>query len=137
MVSNLSAFKWTFLFGLISLSGLKAQAEQWDVVAISDTNATFYYDRATILRDGDQFTYWQLANYANPIAFGSEKIFSSRTQLLIDCKRHTYHMVYIFDYSKPFASGDLVHLDLTGTTPIYSTLPGSIDEVVEQQICKD
>jgi hypothetical protein len=34
MVSNLSAFKWALLFGLMSLSGLKAQAEQWDVVAI-------------------------------------------------------------------------------------------------------
>ncbi|MBU3628918.1 surface-adhesin E family protein [Polynucleobacter sp. AP-Reno-20A-A9] len=136
-VRKLNAFRWLLVVGILYLCALRVQAEQWDVVAISETNATFYYDPATVIKDSYRFTYWQLANYANPIAFGDEMIFSSKTQLLVDCKSHTYHMVYIFDYSKPFAAGHLVHVDLTGNTPVYSASTGSIDAIVEGQICKN
>jgi len=125
-----------FIAAIFLLATLNANAELWNAVVVSETGTTFFYDPTSIIRDGNMVKYWELENYPEPLVAGNIILLSSKIQMLVDCQNKKYKNLNIFDYSKSFATGDLVKIDLTGNSPWNPITPGSVDNALFDFVCK-
>jgi hypothetical protein len=125
-----------FVAAILLLIAINANAELWDAAVTSETGTTFFYDPTNIIRDGNMVKYWELENYSKPLIAGNIILLSSKIQMLVDCQNKKYKNLNIFDYSKSFATGDLVHVDLTGNSPWNLITPGSVDNALFDFVCK-
>jgi hypothetical protein len=120
---------------LLAISSVNAQV--WDSIAESENGTEYLYDPNSVTREGDLVKFWELKNYLKPQKSGGSSIGSSKIQLLADCKEPRYQIINIFNYSKPYAAGDLISTDLTGSSPWYKVVPESVASSVYQTLCKD
>ena len=96
--------KKLFLIGLMMLSG-SAWAE-WVMYGEHDT-ATFYYDPATIRKDGNMRQVWVLLNWRKR---DKDNVMSHRLRYEYDCKQERYRFLAISEHSEPMAGGKVLSM---------------------------
>ena len=88
---------------------------------MEDTNNEVHYmDTDTIVSDGVLRKVWQLTDRKKA---GSDGVMSLRVLLEFDCSAETYRLLEIFAYSKPMATGVVVHSLLFGSQSEWSGVP--------------
>jgi hypothetical protein len=120
--------KKLFLFSLVMLAG-SAWAE-WVKYAEKDEN-TFYFDPATVRKDGNMRRVWELTNYKQRDKYGS---ISSRLRGEYDCKQERYRVLTISEHSEPMAGGSVTRQQYDGG-PWADIPPGTISEVIFKVVC--
>ena len=94
--------KKLFLIGLMMLAG-SAWAE-WVLYSKSESN-TFYYDTATIRKDGHIRRVWEINDLSERRKDGE---MSRRRRTEYDCKQERMRFLVITEHSEPMASGEIL-----------------------------
>jgi hypothetical protein len=92
-----------FLACLMMLTG-SAWAE-W-VLFLDQEKAQFFYDPATIRKDGNMRRVWTLQNLIRP---SEEGAMSNRIRVEYDCKEESYKILGGSIHSQPMTGGDVLH----------------------------
>ena len=120
--------KKLFLVSLMMLAG-SAWAE-WVMYEKSDSG-TFYYDPASIRKDGHIRRVWTLQSYSTP---GDKGTMSSRVRTEYDCKEERFTNLYLSNHSEPMAGGEVLISGSPDTKWNYIP-PGSIAETLLKIVC--
>jgi len=103
---------------------------EW-VMYLETKSDTFYYDPATIRKDGNMRRVWTIQDYMNR---GTDGQMSNRAQYEYDCKEERYRFLDISRHSESMAGGKVL------TTEIGSGLwrgipPGTISASMLNIVC--
>jgi hypothetical protein len=93
----------SFLLTCLMLVTCPAWAE-WVVIATTE-RATFYFDPATIRKDGNMRTVWLLIDHNERDRIGS---MSTRLRREIDCKKERERIISRSAHSGPMLTGELI-----------------------------
>jgi len=115
---------------------VNAYAEQWSSVAISESESTYFYDPASVIKEGSTVKYWELANYKKPLTAGNLTVASSKSLMLADCQSDRYRTLRVIDYDMSDARGRIVNINLTENSPWLKTNEGSVDDAMLRMVCK-
>ena len=114
--------------GLMMLTS-SAWAE-W-VIFSKDEEATFYYDPATIRKDGNTRRVWTLQNLKQRHADGE---MSRRGRMEYDCKQERFQVLDISQHSEPMAGGKVLTVEI-GSGTWRGIAPGTINESILNIVC--
>jgi hypothetical protein len=120
--------KKQFLVCLMLLAG-SAWAE-WVIYAENDVNS-FYFDPATLRKDGNMRRGWELTNYKQRDKYGS---ISSRSRCEYDCKYERFRILTISEHSEPMARGSVTRQQYEGG-PWADIPPDTISEKLFKVVC--
>jgi hypothetical protein len=120
--------KKLFLVGLMLLTG-SAWAE-WVRYAENDENS-FYFDPATLRKDGNMRRIWELTNFKQRDKYGS---ISSRSRCEYDCKHERYRVLTVSEHSEPMAGGSVTRHQYDGG-PWADIPPNTVSEVLFKIVC--
>jgi len=120
--------KKLFLVSLMMLVG-SAWAE-W-VMYSKNEEITFYFDPATIRKDGNMRRVWALQDYRKRDTDG---VMSRRARFEYDCKQESYRFLGISIHSEPMAGGKVL---LTGgeDNNWNAIAPSTNDEILLNLVC--
>ena len=75
------------LFLIISLFiSFSVYGERWVYVVSNDDRTDYFYDFDNIKRNGELIEYSELVNYGKPLMLDKLKIYSTKSQVNVDCK---------------------------------------------------
>jgi hypothetical protein len=120
--------KKLFIVFVMLLAG-SAWAE-WVMYGEHDT-ATFYYDPATIRKDGNMRRVWDLTNLSNRNKNG---VMSYRSQNEYDCKQERLRNLALSTHSKLMAGGEVL-VTGGGENNWTAIPPGTILEKLLKIVC--
>ncbi|MDD5250608.1 MAG: hypothetical protein PHY45_16650 [Rhodocyclaceae bacterium] len=76
--------------------------------AYASAGYTSYYDAATVRKDGQRATLWQLRDLKSPASLAGKAYRSQRAQLEYDCTERRVRMRAIALYAAPMGAGETV-----------------------------
>jgi hypothetical protein len=121
--------KKLFLVCLMMLAG-SAWAE-WVVYDKDEEDGTFYYDPATIRKDGNMRRVWLLRNFNQRDKDGA---MSNRHRMEIDCKQERFKFLALSAHSEPMAGGTF--LVQSGETNNWTAIPpNTTAETIYNIVC--
>ena len=120
--------KKLFLVCLMMLAG-SAWAE-WVFYSATDTT-TFYYDPATIRKDGHIRRVWVLLDDRKRRDNG---VMSSRVRFEYDCKQERYRFLALSTHSEPMAGGEVLLMGGEDNNWI-AIAPNTVDEIILKIAC--
>ena len=120
--------KKLFLVGLMMLAG-SAWAD-WVLFSETDTS-TFYYDPATIRKDGHIRRVWELNNLRKRHKDGE---MSRRYRVEYDCKKERMKFLGLTEHSEPMASGTVLRT-LGEDKDWREVPPGTVLETMFKIVC--
>ena len=122
----------------LSLFILSSQAfgQIWDPVAQTDDGTVYSYDSASVKKDGDTVTYWELVDYSVPLKSGGLALVSSKTKVIQDCKNNRFKVADLIDYDGHKGMGNIVNIELARQTNWYQGTPESVNEALKNTVCK-
>jgi hypothetical protein len=120
--------KKLFLVCLMMLAG-SAWAE-WVIYTWND-EATFYYDPATIRKEGNMRRAWELTDLRKR---GRSGEMSRRIRMEYDCKQERNRLLSISGLSEPMAGGKV--LSTEGEEAQWDAIaPGTVAEIMLEIVC--
>ena len=122
-----------FLGVLVSLN---AYGQHWEPIAQTDDGAVYSYDSASVKKDGDTVTYWELVDYSAPLKSGGLAVVSSKTKVIQDCKNNRFKVADLIDYDGHKGMGNIVNIELARQTNWYQSTPESVNEVLKNTVCR-
>ena len=119
---------------LALMSATPAYATDWVYVEKDASNASHYYDRDSLSRNGNQVRFWQKVDYRR---VPTDKRRESVTRVIYDCAERNYRIISNVD-RYPDGKTDIVEFRpeqqfLTQT----SIVPDSIAEALLEAVCSD
>jgi len=120
--------KKLFLVCLMMMLAGSAWAK-WVMYDETETN-TFYYDPATIRKDGNMRQVWALLDWRKRDKDG---VMSHRLRYEYDCKQERYRLLAITTHSKPMARGETLLQNLD--TPWIDIAPATTAEAMFKIVC--
>ena len=120
--------KKLFLVCLMMLAG-SAWAE-WEMSSESDI-VTYYFDPATIRKDGNMRRVWQIQDLRNR---GKGGEMSARMRMEYDCKEERLRILDISEHTEPMAGGRLSHSQ-TGSGTWRGIAPNTNSSVMLEIVC--
>jgi len=130
IVMLMPMFIKTLSLALLLVSG-SAFAE-WRFLTASTTGNDFYFDPATIRKDGDMRTVWTKTEIKTPV----RGVSSMRTKLEINCKKELIRDVAFAVFTKPNLNGELLSQEDLPNAPFTAIAPDTIDNAWMRLICK-
>jgi len=111
---------------------LLAHASNWVLVSTTTTGDKFKVDTTSIVRNGNEVTYWEIMNYAKRSADGE---LSAKDQVAVNCLTKEFSTKYIQLFSDYDARGTMINtFKASGTwSPIP---PDTAIETVMKFVCK-
>ena len=120
--------KKLILLGLMMLTG-SAWAE-W-VMYFETKTITYYYDPATIRKDGNMRQVWRIQQLKQRIADGEK---SRRMRIEYDCKEERYRILSAAIHSDPMAEGKVIYSE--NKDNIWTVIPAaSAAEAMFKIVC--
>ena len=120
--------KKLFLVCLLMLAG-SAWAE-WVMYSKSE-KSTFYYDPATIRKDGNMRRVWELHDLRMRRNNG---VISRRMRQEYDCKEERYRFLFVSGHSEPMAKGEILITE--GEDNVWDAIaPGTISDEILKIVC--
>ena len=120
--------KKLFLIGLMMLT-CSAWAE-W-VMYFETKTITYYYDPATIRKDGSMRRVWRIQQLKQRIADGEK---SRRMRIEYDCKEERYKILSASTHSEPMAEGKVLYAE--NRDNIWKVIPpASASEAMFKIVC--
>ncbi len=116
---------------------LRAYGQLWQPVVESDDGSVYSYDPATVKREGDIVTYWELSDYSKPLKSGHLIVASSKSKIIQDCKNNRYKVGDLMDYDGHKGAGNIVNVVMVTETNWYKGGEGSVNEVMKDLVCKE
>ena len=116
---------------------LRAYGQLWQPVVESDDGSVYSYDPATVKREGDIVTYWELSDYSKPLKSGHLIVASSKSKIIQDCKNNRYKVGDLIDYDGHKGAGNIVNVAMVTETNWYKGGEGSVNEVMKDLVCKE
>jgi hypothetical protein len=120
--------KKLFLVCLMMLAG-SAWAE-W-VIYDETKEVTFYYDPATIRKDGNMRQVWALLDWRKRDKDG---VMSHRLRYEYDCKQERYRFLGISVHTEPMAGGKVLHAE-GGSNDWAEIAPETVTEKLLKIVC--
>ena len=120
--------KKLFLACLMLLGG-SAWAE-WLIYDTTD-KSTFYYDPATIRKDGHIHRVWELQDLSKR---GKSGEMSLRMRMEYDCKQERYRFLGISGHSEPMAGGTVLKTEVESNDWV-AIPPGTVSDRMLKIIC--
>ena len=120
--------KKLFLVCLMMLAG-----SAWAEWVMYDTGGTttFYYDPATIRKDGNMRRVWQLTDFRMRNKYGE---MSRRYRIEYDCKQELLRYLYLSTHSQSMAGGTI--FETYGEDNSWTAIaPDTIDEIMRKIVC--
>ena len=102
------------LLCMFTLSG-NVYGQIWEQVASTEQGTVYFYDPASVRRDADIVTYWELVDYMQPLQSGNIVVTSSKTKVIQDCKNNLFKIEDLLDYDGHKGMGRVVNVELAGT----------------------
>lgn len=96
-----------YIFAMILMLTSTALMAEWKVISINEESTT-YVDTKTIRRNGSQVKMWTLRDYQIPQNEGSGSYYSSKNQMVFDCKNESFKILGYYDYSGNMGNGNSV-----------------------------
>jgi hypothetical protein len=121
--------KKLFLICLMMLAG-SAWAE-WVMFEVNE-NYQFFYDPATIRKEGQIRRVWRLQNLMQP---GKEGEMSRRMRLEYDCKSERHNLLSYSYHSEPLARGKELHREAGLPASWADIPPGTVGETMLKIVC--
>lgn len=122
--------KKLFLVCLMMLTG-SAWAE-WVIYAEIE-EATFYFDPATIRKEGNMRRVWEIQDLRKPDKVSGGM--SRRMRFEYDCKNERSRFLALSTHSKPMAGGTVLILGDEENQNWRATAPGSISGTMLNLVC--
>jgi hypothetical protein len=120
--------KKLFLVCLMMLAG--SAWANWVMYDTTDTN-TFYYDPATIRKDGNMRQVWALLDWRKRDKDG---VMSHRLRYEYDCKQERYRFLGISVHTEPMAGGKVLHAE-GGSNDWAEIAPETVIEKLLKIVC--
>ncbi len=121
--------KKLFLLGLMTMLAGPAWAE-W-VMYFETKTKTYYYDPATIRKDGSMRRVWRIQQLKQRIADGEK---SRRMRIEYDCKEERYRILSASIHSEPMAEGKVIYSEIKDN--IWTVIPpASASEAMFKIVC--
>jgi hypothetical protein len=124
------------LFILFLFIASPAYSQLWEAVTSSDGQNIYSYDPASIKREGDIVTYWELVDYSIPWKSGNLTIVSSKTKVVQDCKNNKYKISDLIDYDARKGKGNIVNVEMQRQTDWYQGAEGTVTDEMMKLVCK-
>ena len=120
--------KKLILLGLMMLTG--SAWAKW-VMYFETKTITYYYDPATIHKDGNMRQVWRIQQLKQRIADGEK---SRRMRIEYDCKEERYRILSASVHSEPLAEGKVIYSE--NKDNIWTVIPAaSAAEAMFKIVC--
>ncbi len=120
--------KKLFLVCLMMLAG--SAWAKW-VMYFEAKTITYYYDPATIRKDGNMRQVWRIQELKQRIADGEK---SRRMRIEYDCKEERYRILSASIHSEPMAEGKVIYSEIKDN--IWTVIPpASASEAMFKIVC--
>ena len=121
--------KKLFLLGLMTMLAGSAWAE-W-VMYFEAKTITYFYDPATIRKDGNMRRVWRVQELKQRTADGEK---SRRMRIEYDCKEERYRILSASIHSEPMAEGKVIYSEIKDN--IWTVIPpASASEAMFKIVC--
>ena len=131
IVMLMPMFIKTLFLALFFVSG-SAFAE-WRFLTASTTGNDFYFDPATIRKDGNIRTAWMKLELKTA---DIDEVRSSRAKFEIDCKKETIRFLTEARFAEPSLMGKLLSDKDFPNAPPTLIAPETINNTLMQMVCK-
>ena len=91
-----------------------------------------FVDASSIVKDGDQVTYWTLWAYSKPVQFSSAKLSYVMRQNVDDCGKDLSRQTFVAGFDD---EGRQINNDLDHSTPMAPIAPESIGGQMHRFVC--
>ena len=115
---------------------INTYGQVWEQIVESETGTRYSYDSSSIKREGDIVTYWELADYKNPLKSKDLVVTSSKSKIIQDCKNNRFKISDLIDYDSLGGIGRIVNIEIVRQTDWYYGKPESINDVFMRLVCK-
>jgi outer membrane lipoprotein-sorting protein len=125
------------LFILSLLIASPAYSQLWEAVTSSDGQTIYSYDPASLKREGDIVTYWELVDYSTPWKSGNLTIVSSKTKIVQDCKNNKFKISDLIDYDGRKGKGNIVNVEMQRKTDWFHSSEGTVNDEMMKLVCRE
>lgn len=106
----------------------------WTFISENDEGTKVYIDYATIRKDGNFRTVWEVTNFKSPDSFKGAVYISTRAKTEYDCKEEKKRNLTTTAHSELFARGDMVWASESPSIWIYIP-PQSVISLILPKVC--
>ncbi|QWD69613.1 surface-adhesin E family protein [Polynucleobacter sp. UB-Siik-W21] len=124
------------LFIVFLVIASPAYSQLWEAVTSSDGQNIYSYDPASLKREGDIVTYWELVDYSTPWKSGNLTIVSSKTKVVQDCKNNKFKISDLIDYDGRKGKGNIVNVEMHRKTDWFQGAEGTVNDEMMKLVCK-